>query len=156
MTLIERVATLIVLVLVLVPAAIWTGIVVFYAVERVNLWARMPVDQFVVDFRRSVHRADPVQPILAIVSIIGSVLYALTAGGLASLFAWIGAGLIAAVIAMSIALPERINSEFWRRDEGEAPPNAELLRTRWRTLHVMRTAPTVAALVSLVLATTFA
>ena len=152
MTLIERAATLIML----VPAAIWTGIVVIYAVERVNLWARMPLDQFVVDFRRSVHRADPLQPILAIVSLIGTVIFALTAGGFASLFAWIGAGLIAAVIAMSIALPERINSQFRSRDEGEAPPNAELLRTQWRTLHWIRTGPTVAALVSLVLATTFA
>jgi len=152
MTIIERAATL----LMLLPAAIWAGIVVFYAVERVNLWARMPVEQFAVDFRRSVHRADPLQPILAIATIIGSAIFAVNSGGLASAFAWVGAGIVAAVIAFSIAVPERINSEFRRRAEGDAPPHADSLRARWRLLHWIRTVPTVAALVSLILATTFA
>lgn len=152
MTTIERVATLIML----VPAAIWTGIVVFYAVERVNLWARMPIKQFAVDFRRSLFRADPLQPILAIASIVGSVVFAVSADGLASVCAWAGAGLIAGVVAMSIAFPERINSQFRRRPEGDAPPMAEALRARWRLLHWIRTGPTVVALILLVLATTFA
>ena len=67
MTIIETVATLVML----VPAAIWTGIVVLYAIQRVNLWARMPIEQFAVDFRRSVYRAGPLQPILAITSLVG-------------------------------------------------------------------------------------
>lgn len=152
MEIVERLATL----LMVVPAAIWAGIIVFVAVERTNLWARMPVEQFVVDFRRSVNRADPLQPILAILAVIGSVAFAISAGGTASIFAWVGAALIAAVIVFSIALPERINSKFRRRAEGEAPPQAENLRAQWRTLHLVRTVPTVAALICVVLATTFA
>ena len=152
MTIIERVATLVML----VPAAIWAGIVVFYAIERVNLWARMPIEQFTVDFRRSVHRADPLQPILAVVSLVGSVTFAVNSGGTAAVFAWVGAALILGVVVMSIALPERINSQFRRRAEGDTPPRAEALRTNWRVLHWIRTGPTVAALVALVLATTFA
>lgn len=152
MTTIQRTATLIML----IPAAVWTGMIILYAVERVNLWARMPVEQYVVDFRRSVYRADPLQPILAIVSIAGSVLFALSGGGTASVFAWMGAALIAVVIAISIALPERINSQFRCRAEGEAPPNVETLRDRWRILHLIRTVPAVGALICLVLATTFA
>lgn len=150
MTVIERVAT----VLMIVPAAIWAGIIVCYAVERVNLWARMPIEQYVVDFRRSVYRADPLSPILAILALVGAVIFALTAGGLASTLAWVGAVLIVVVVAGSIAFSERINSEFRKREEGDAPPQAALLRERWRTLHMIRTVPTIVALVSLVLATT--
>lgn len=152
MTTIERAATLIMI----VPVAIWVGIIVCYAVERVNLWARMPLEQFVVDFRRSVYRADPLQPILAILSIAGAVTFAVNATGPASILAWVGVGLIAAVVVMSIAIPERINSQFRRRLEGVAPPGAEALRTTWRRLHFIRTGPAVGALVSLVLAATFA
>lgn len=151
MTIIERVATLIML----VPAAIFTGIVVFYAIERVNLWSRMPVEQFAVDFRRSIYRADPLQPILAIISIVGSVVFALNSNGLASVFAWVGACIIAGVVFMSIALTERINSQFRRHAEGDAPPQSEALRAKWRLLHWIRTGPSVAGLIALVLATTF-
>lgn len=152
MTIIERVAALVML----VPAAVWTGIVILYAVERVNLWARMPIEQYVVDFRRSIYRADPLQPILALASVLGALVFAVNSTGLASLFAWVGGAIVVAVIGMSIALPERINSQFRRRAEGDAPPEVEALRTNWRMLHWIRTGPTVAALVSLVLATTFA
>ena len=36
-----RIAVLIML----TSAGIWAGIIVCFAVERVNLWARMPIDQ---------------------------------------------------------------------------------------------------------------
>lgn len=152
MTIIETVATLVML----VPAAIWTGIVVLYAIQRVNLWARMPIEQFAVDFRRSVYRAGPLQPILAITSLVGSVTFALNSHGTASIFAWVGAALIVGVVVMSIALPERINSQFRRRADGDTPPRADALRTNWRVLHWIRIGPTVAALISLMLAPTFA
>lgn len=152
MTLIERLAAL----TMLVTGGVWAGVIVLYAVERVNLWARMPIEQFVVDFRRSLYRADPLQPILAVVSLAGSVLFAVVSDGLAAVFAGVGAAMIFTVIVISVALPERINAQFRGRPEGEAPPDAEGLRRRWRTLHLIRTAPTLVALVALVLATTFA
>ncbi|MEJ7635509.1 DUF1772 domain-containing protein [Aeromicrobium sp.] len=152
MTTVERVAAIVML----VPAAIWAGIIACFAVERVNLWSRMPTDQYVVDFRRSLRRVDPLQPILAIVSIAGSAVYATSTGGTASMFAWVGAALIVVVIVISLAVPERINAQFRRREEGEAPPNVEMLRERWRAFHLARVVPAVAALIALVLATTFA
>ncbi|WP_419818060.1 anthrone oxygenase family protein [Glaciibacter flavus] len=142
--------------LMVVPTAIWAGAIFFYAVERVNLWARMPLDQYVVDFRRSLYRSDPLQPILGILAVIGCVVFALTTGGAASAWAWSGALLIVAVIVFSIALPERINSQFRRRPEGEVPPNAAELRRRWRLFHFIRTVPAIAAPLCVVLATTFA
>ncbi|KRA24904.1 hypothetical protein ASD65_11050 [Microbacterium sp. Root61] len=133
----------------LVAGGLWAGVIFTYAVERVNLWGRMPIDQYVVDFRRSVYRADPLQPILGIVATVAAVVFALSSVGLASTFAWIGIGLVLLVIVLSIAFPERINSQFRRRKEGEAPPNVEDLRVRWRRLHLIRTVPAVASLVAL-------
>ena len=152
MTEIERIATMIML----IPGGLWAGVLLFYAVERVNLWGRMPVDQYVVDFRRSLYRADPLQPILAVVSMGGAILFALKVDdGTAAGLAWAAVALYVFVIALSVAFPERINSQFRRRDEGQAPPDVEALRARWRMLHLTRTVPGVAALVCLVLATTY-
>ena len=141
--------------LMLAPGGLWAGVVLFYAVERVNLWGRMPMDQYVVDFRRSLYRADPLQPILAVVSMGGAILFALKTEGTGSTLAWVAVALYVIVIAMSLALPERINSQYRRRQEGDAPPDAEALRARWRVLHLTRTVPAMAALVCLVLATTY-
>lgn len=140
------------LVVMLVADGLWAGIILLFAVERVNLWSRMPVAQYVVDFRRSVYRADPLQPILGIVAIIGGVYFALNVGGGSSAFAWTGVVLIVIVIAMSIALPERINSQFRRRAEGDAPPDAANLRLRWQRLHLIRTVPAVGSLVAMAVA----
>lgn len=134
-------------------AGLWAGGILFYAIERVNLWSRMPLDQYVVDFRRSVRRADPLQPILAILSVLAATIWAIHAGGMATQFAWAGVGLILATVIFSIALPERINRQFRTRPEGEAPPHTEELRKRWRTLHLVRTVPAIAAFGCLVVAT---
>ncbi|WP_372983750.1 anthrone oxygenase family protein [Microbacterium sp.] len=148
----ERLAALVML----VSSGIWAGIVLCYAVERVNLWQRMPVAQYAVDFRRSVHRVDPLQPIIAIIAIIGAAAFAMEAGGSASVLAWIGVVLVAGVIVFSIALPERINSQFRKRPEGDAPADADTLRSRWRLYHYLRTVPTLGAFVLLVVASTLA
>jgi hypothetical protein len=42
----------------------------------------MPVDQYVVDFRRSVYRADPLMPIIGMLSELGAVAFALNNVGL--------------------------------------------------------------------------
>ena len=107
-----------------------------------------------IDFRRSLYRVDPLQPILGIVAILAAVTFALNVDGSASFLAWTGIALIVAVIALSIAVPERINSQFRRREEGEVPPNADVLRVRWRTFHYIRLAPAIAGFMSLILAAT--
>jgi len=141
--------------LMLVPAAIWAGIIVCYAVERTNLWSRMPVAQYAVDFRRSLYRVDPLQPILLMISAAGSVWFALTADGKASTFAWIGVAGLAIVMVTSITIAEPMNSQFRRLDEGEMPAEAELLRSRWQRFHLLRSVVAVATLIGLVLSTTY-
>src|SRR6516225_3150567 len=48
----------------LVSCGLWAGGIFIFAVERTNLRRRMPIDQYAVDFRRSLFRVDPMMPIL--------------------------------------------------------------------------------------------
>jgi hypothetical protein len=43
---------------------LFSGGILIVAVERANLWQRMPVEQYVIDFRRSLYRLDPMLPIM--------------------------------------------------------------------------------------------
>ena len=52
----------------LISCGLWAGGILIFAVERTNLWRRMPIDQYVVDFRRSLFRVDPMMPILGVIS----------------------------------------------------------------------------------------
>ena len=52
----------------LVSCGLWAGGILIFAVERTNLWRRMPIDQYVVDFRRSLFRVDPMMPILGVIA----------------------------------------------------------------------------------------
>lgn len=118
---------------------IFTGGVFFVAVERINLWRRMPVEQYAVDFRRSLRRADPLLPILGVTSAIASVVHAVHSSGASSAASWISAALIGAVIVTSIAIGEPINSAFRRLPEGQVPEDVEQLRINWRRFHLFRT-----------------
>lgn len=124
---------------------LFSGGLLFFAVERINLWRRMPVEQYVVDFRRSLYRVDPLMPILGTLSALGAAVFALTAHGRAAALAWAGVGLIAAIIVTSIVIAEPINSKFRRLPEGQAPEAAEQLRITWRRFHLARTITGLAA-----------
>lgn len=128
---------------------IFTGVMVAVAVERVNLWGRMPVEQYAVDFRRSLFRLDPMQPILGTLTAIGAAVFALESSGTPQTLAWVAVGLIALIIAASIAIAEPMNSRFRKRREGDVPPGAEQMRARWKRFHLARTAVTVSVLVLL-------
>jgi uncharacterized membrane protein SpoIIM required for sporulation len=52
----------------LVSCGLWAGGILIFAVERTNLWRRMPIDQYAVDFRRSLFRVDPMMPILGVIA----------------------------------------------------------------------------------------
>ncbi len=131
-------------------AGLFSGGIFFVAVERVNLWRRMPVDQYVVDFRRSLYRLDPLMPILGVVAALAAVAFALnTEVGRAAALAWVGVGLIAVIMVTSILLAEPINSKFRRLQEGQAPDGVDLLRVTWRRFHLARTAVALAALACL-------
>src|SRR3954453_20693267 len=49
-----------------------SGVILTFQVERINLWARMPIEQYAVDFRRSLFRVDPMQPILGVLACIAA------------------------------------------------------------------------------------
>jgi hypothetical protein len=131
---------------------LFSGPILVFAVERVNLWRRMPVDQYVVDCRRSLYRADPLIPIMGIVCALGAVVFALNSGGRAAVLAWIGFALIALIMVASITLAEPMNSKFRRLPEGQAPDRVEQLQITWRRFHWARTVVALGALACLVAA----
>jgi Domain of unknown function (DUF1772) len=131
---------------------LYCGAILFYAVDRVHVWRRMPVDQYVVDFRQSLYRADPLVPIMGIVSELGAVVFALNSGDRAAVLAWIGIGLIALIMVASISLAEPMNSKFRRLPEGQGPDRVEQLRISWGRFHQARTIVALGALACLVAA----
>jgi dipeptide/tripeptide permease len=124
---------------------LFAGGILFVAVERTNLWRRMPIEQYATDFRRSLYRLDPLIPILGTVSALSALVFALNIDGPAALLTWIGIALIAVIMIASIAIAEPMNMKFRRLPEGQAPEGADELRKKWRRFHLMRT---VIALVS--------
>jgi hypothetical protein len=131
---------------------LYSGAILIYAVDRVHVWRRMPVDQYVVDFRRSVFRADPLIPIMGVLSEVGAVVFAVNSEDRAAVLAWIGFALIALIIVASIALAEPINSRFRQLPEGQAPDRVEDLRITWCRFHWARTVAALGALACLVAA----
>jgi hypothetical protein len=128
---------------------LYSGAILIYAVDRVHVWRLMPVDQYVVDFRRSLFRADPLMPIMGIITELGTVVFALHSGDRAAVLAWTGFGLIALIIVASITLAEPINSKFRRLPEGQAPDRVEQLRITWCRFHWARTVVALSALACL-------
>jgi hypothetical protein len=138
--------------LMLAFGGLYSGAILIYAVDRVHVWRRMPVDQYVVDFRRSLLRADPLIPIMGVLSELGAVIFAWNSGQRAAMLAWIGFALIALIIVASIALAEPMNSKFRRLPEGQAPDRVEQLRVAWCRFHWARTVVALGALACLVAA----
>jgi hypothetical protein len=125
---------------VLLPGAVFTGAISLFAWERMVLWRRMPIDQFVVDFRRSLVRADPAMPILLLLWVGGAIGLASESDGTTATLLLVAIVCQLVILVGSLAFAEPINSKFRRRPEGVAPPGADALRTRWRRLHLARTA----------------
>jgi Domain of unknown function (DUF1772) len=130
----------------LVFCGLWTGGILIFAVERTNLWHRMPVEQYAVDFRRSLFRVDPLMPILGVITTVAAAVFASHSGDIARTLAWTGVILVALVIVGSITIAEPINSKFRRQPEGQAPELAEHYRVVWRRFHAWRTVVALGAL----------
>lgn len=124
---------------------LFAGGILFVAAERTNLWRRMPVEQYAVDFRRSLYRLDPLMPILGGISAMAAVVFALNSSGRARGFAWAAIALIAVIIVGSLAITEPMNAKFRRLPEGTVPDGAEQLRTTWRRFHLVRTLVAISA-----------
>lgn len=52
----------------LVFCGLWSSGILVLAVERMDLWQRMPLEQYEVDFRRSLLWVDPMMPILTVIA----------------------------------------------------------------------------------------
>jgi Domain of unknown function (DUF1772) len=107
----------------------------------------------VVDFRRSVYRADPLMPIMGMISALGAVVFALNNVGRPAMLAWLGITLIGVIMVSSIVIAEPINSRFRRLPEGQHPEGVEQLRIRWRRFHLARTGVALLSLACLAAAT---
>ena len=136
----------------LLAGGVFTGAVSLFAWERVWLWRRMPSEQFAVDFRRSLRRADPAMPILLVITAIGAIGLASQSEGSKQTLLVVAIACLLVILVGSVALAEPINSRFRRRPEGVAPPRVEALRDRWRRLHLARTALALVAFASIVFA----
>ena len=139
--------------LMVAAGGLFSGGIFFVAAERLNLWQRMPVDQYVVEFRRSVYRADPLMPTMGMTSALGAVVFAVNSATRPATLAWLGTALIAAIMVSSIAIAEPINESFRRLPEGQQPERAEQLRIRWRRFHWARTSVALLSLACLAAAT---
>jgi hypothetical protein len=131
--------------LMLAAGGLFAGGILVVAVERTSLWRRMPVEQYAVDFRRSLARVDPLLPVLGAVSSVGALLFAVNSSGRAAALTWVAVALFGVIIVSSLIVAEPINARFRRVAEGEQPDGAERLRVTWRRFHHGRTLLGVAA-----------
>src|SRR4051794_23722589 len=118
---------------------LYTGICVSIAVDRIPTWFRMGLVEYAVDFRRTVKRIDPLQPILATLASVGTLVFALKTEGTSSTLAWLAFGFQMVAMVTSITIAEPINSAFRKLDEGVVPEGAERLRDKWALFHRLRT-----------------
>lgn len=131
--------------LMLAAGGLFAGGILVVAVERTNLWRRMPVDQYAVDFRRSLARVDPMLPILGALTCVGALLFALNTAGRPAMLTWVAVALLGVIIVSSLIVAEPINARFRRRPEGDTPEGADRLRVVWRRFHYGRTMLGIAA-----------
>ncbi len=125
--------------LALFAGGLFTGALSMLAGERVWVWRRMGIEEFAVDFRRSVKRADPAMPILGVTFAIGTAGLAWSSEGTRQTLLLAALAPQVIIFVGSLVLAEPINSRFRRLREGEVPAGAGRLRARWRRLHLART-----------------
>lgn len=136
--------------LMLAAGGLFAGGILVVAVERTSLWRRMPVEQYAVDFRRSLARVDPMLPILGALTGVGALLFALNSSGRPATLTWVAVALLAVIIVSSLIVAEPINARFRRLPEGSPPEGAARLRVRWRRFHYGRTLLGLAAFTCIV------
>jgi len=147
-----RLATIVML----TAGGLFTGGVVWYAWERIWIWRRLALEDYAVDFRRSLRKADPALPILLVICACAATAFAWQTSGTARMLAIAGILPLATILVSSIVLAEPINNQFRRRPEGVVPPDAERLRRVWRRFHLVRTALALSAFALIVTAVSYA
>jgi Domain of unknown function (DUF1772) len=125
--------------LMLLFGGLWTGAVLIVAIERTAIWKRMPLDQYAVDFRRSLMLTGPALTVLGLAAAVSAIVYALHSDGRPRELAFLGVGGFALVVVASIVFVAPVESRFRRSREGHVPEGAEGCRSFWRRFHTGRT-----------------
>ncbi len=141
-------------VLMLLSGALFTGGAVWYAWDRSVVWRTLSLAEFAPDFRRSIHRGDPAQPILLVAWLASTVGFGVVAGGTARLLAFAAAALLAVILPLALLLLVPVQRAFDRQPEGQLPDGAGAMRERWLRGHLGRTlmAATAFALIAFAVA----
>ena len=65
--------------LMLIAGGLFAGGAATFAWSRVPMWRRMPVQEFIGDFKQTLRRTDKVQPALLVTAIVAAAGFILTA-----------------------------------------------------------------------------
>src|SRR5262245_66120627 len=119
--------------LMLVIDGVFTGILCAFSIERVWIWAELDLRDYAIDFRRSMRRADIVQPLFLILTIALAIWFTTRISGSAETQAFVAIALLVLILVGSVVVLVPWQKQFRDRPEGEVPPDAETIRRRCRT-----------------------
>ena len=125
---------------------LFAGAVVNFAWDRLPIWRRMPLAQFIGDFEQTIDIADKVQPAVLVVSIIAAGLFAISTDGLARVLALVAAAGFLAVLVASLAILVPLQRRIIRSQD--EPHELEAMRGRWFQGHLGRSVLSVASFVA--------
>ena len=123
-------------ILMLVTGGLFAGAVANVAWSRVPIWRGMPPAQFMTDFDKSIAVADKVQPSLLLVTIVGSVGFALTADSTARLLAFSAAAGFTVTMLASLAILVPLQRRIIAL--GPDSQSLEAMRLQWFRGHLGR------------------
>ena len=123
--------------LMVIAGGLFTGGAATFAWSRVPIWRRMPVQEFIGDFRETLRRTDKVQPALLVAAIASAAGFALTADGPARVLALAGAAGFVVTLAASIAILVPLQRRIVATPPAEAKAIDEM-RARWFRGHLGR------------------
>ncbi len=139
--------------LMLVSAGAFAGGAATFSWSRVPIWRGMDLPPFADDFSATIRRTDKIQPALLVVAILSAIAFAVTAGGSATVLAWLGAGGFILTLVASVAVLVPLQRQIIAQAPARAAA-AEEMRRRWFRGHLGRSVLSMLSFASLVLAVT--
>ena len=136
----------------LLSAALFAAGVLPIAWERAPAWRAADTARFRADFAHTLRRMDQLQPALAVVCLVSSIGFAVSASGTARALAAVAAACFVAVLVGSGAGLVPIQRRLVDPHSGLSAADVERLRTRWVGGHLLRTIATLLAFALLVVA----
>jgi hypothetical protein len=136
----------------LIGGALFAAGVVPIAWERAPAWRDADIARFRADFAHTLRRMDVLQPALAVVSLVSSIGFALSASGTPRALAAVAAACFLAVLVGSTVGLVPIQRRLVDPDSGLSDTDVERLRARWLGRHLIRSVVALLAFVVLVVA----